>query len=69
MEILVIWEFVSVGSSTTDDESWARCSMPLLHIHYLKNCGNSTQEPAYCSAHYLWLGREDDNLSFKFLEK
>lgn len=50
VEILVS---VSVGSSTRDDESRARCSMPLLHIHYIKNCGNLTQDPAYCSAHSL----------------
>lgn len=48
--ISVIWEPVSIGSSTPDDASRARCSMPLLHIHYLNYCGNLPQDPASYSS-------------------
>lgn len=37
MKTVAVWEFVSIGSCTSEDEIRTRCSLPLSHMHYLKH--------------------------------
>ena len=48
--------------------SRARCNMPQLHIQYLKNCGNLTQDAAYCSEHII-CSSENFNFECQVVEK